>query len=482
MSSRRVLLLAYYVPPAGGPAVQRVLQFIQHLDITGWTPEVLTVEEGAYPNHDPSLVTALPPSVHVHRTGAFDPLALYQKMQGGEGLPAGSLGDATSLLEKAARWVRANVFIPDARVGWWPFAHVRGKQLLESGRFDAILSSGAPHSVHLAGRSLARATGLPWVADLHDPWTDISYYDDFPHTRWARRLDARLEKSVLRDASVVTTVSPSWAELFQSKAPGMYGVVENGFDARAFSLVHPGGPTRSEGSSLKEATAARGVGTGGTGAVQTQKTQQPDARHTESGEPGSANTEDRFVLAHIGKMYASRNPTAVWDALASLRDEDAIPRLVIRLIGTVDPAVMNAIEERDLTTYVERVPFIPHAEAIREMAVSTLLLLVIEPFSQARGMITSKLYEYLASGRPVIGVGPPDGDAASLLEEHRAGQMVDWNDARSARSMIRAHYEAWAAERPEEGAGWEALQRHNREQQAFRMADYLSQACRMSSR
>lgn len=458
-------------------------------------PEVLTVEEGAYPNHDPSLVEALPPSVGVHRTGAFDPLALYQKMQGGEGLPAGSLGDSTSLLEKAARWVRANVFIPDARVGWWPFAHVRGKQLLESGRFDAILSSGAPHSVHLAGRSLARATGLPWVADLHDPWTDISYYDDFPHTRWARRLDARLEKSVLKDASVVTTVSPSWAELFQSKAPGTYGVVENGFDARSFSLVHPGGPTRSEGSSLKAATATRGVGTGGTGAVQTQKTQQTeekqaeekqaeqrDTGNAERGEPAAANTRNRFVLAHIGKMYASRNPTAVWDALASLRDEDAIPRLVIRLIGTVDPAVMDAIEERNLAAYVERVPFIPHAEAIREMAASTLLLLVIEPFLQARGMITSKLYEYLASGRPVIGVGPPDGDAASLLEEHHAGQIVDWNDARSARSMIRAHYEAWAAGRPEEGAGWEALQRHNREQQAFRMADYLSQACRMTSR
>ena len=477
MASRRVLLLAYYVPPAGGPAVQRVLQFIQHLNITGWTPEVLTVQEGAYPNHDSSLVNALPSSVPIHRTGAFDPLAIYQKMNSGDGLPAGSLGDSSSFLEKAARWVRANVFIPDARVGWWPFAHVRGKQLLDTGRFDAILSSGAPHSVHLAGRSLAKATGLPWVADLHDPWTDISYYDDFPHTRWAKGLDQRLEKNVLEDATVVTTVSPSWVELFRSKVPGTYGVVENGFDAQTFSLVHPGGPTRSEGSSLRATIAAAHD----PGMPDLTGEDVPGSRSSTSA-PASAkhrelDKKDAFVIAHVGKLYASRNPTAVWDAVASLQDEGAVPDLVIRLIGTVDPTVTEAITRRGLEDRVERVPFIPHDEAICEMAASTLLLLVIEPFAQARGMITSKLYEYLASGRPVIGVGPPDGDAAALIAKHDAGRMVDWNDARSARDTIREHYEAWDAGQPKDGAAWDPLQQHNREQQAFRMADYLHAAC-----
>lgn len=448
VAARRVLIVAYYVPPAGGPAVQRILQFLEYLEDAGWQPEVLTVKEGAYPNRDPSLLSAVPDSVQVHRTGAFDPLALYKKVKGDEGLPAGSLGEDRSFLEKAARWIRANVFIPDARVGWWPFAHVRGKELLDSGRFDAVLSTGAPHSVHLVGRSLARASGLPWIADLHDPWTDISYYDDFPHTGWARRLDERLEKSVLRDASLVTTVSPSWAELFRSKQEGTYGVVENGFDARAFSVVHPDGPTVSEGSSLAAAHSKEDSG------------------------------DRSFVLSHVGKLYASRNPTAVWDALAALQDNSDIPDLKVRLIGTVDPAVVDAIEERNLMDRVERVPFIPHADAIREMAASTLLLLVIEPFAQARGMITSKLYEYLASGRPVIGVGPPDGDAASLLDAHEAGQIVDWNDARSAQEMILAHYTAWKEGNPRPGAAWNQIQEHNRQQQARRMAGFLDEACR----
>jgi len=430
---QHVLLVAYYVPPAGGPAVQRILQFVEHLADYGWQPTVLTVRQGAYPNRDPSLLDVVPASVDVHRTASLDPLALYARLAGsgngedGSTLPAGSLGaDRTSWLEYIARWVRANVFIPDARIGWWPFAVAAGRRLLDEHAFDMILSSGAPHSVHLIGRSLHRRTGVPWVADLHDPWTDISYYDEFPHTRWARQLDARLERSVLSEASAVTTVSPSWADLFVRKAPNRYAVVENGFDADTFAAVE---------------------------------------------EP----LDDPFVLAHIGKLYASRNPTALWDALATLRAEDAIPELRVRLVGTVDPVVRRAIAERGLEPVVTIEPFVPHEEAIRQMARSTLLLLVIEPFAQARGMITSKLYEYLASGRPVLGIGPVGGDADKLLRSAEAGRVVSWSDAQAACDLIQAHYDAWAEGTPRSGASFDAIQEHNRKHQAKRLAQLFDE-------
>lgn len=407
--------------------MQRILQFVEHLSKANWAVEVLTVKEGAYPNRDPALLEAIPETVPVHRTASFDPLALYARLKGsGNGsLPAGSLGDgAGSPLERVARWIRANVFIPDARIGWWPFAAMRGKQLLGSGRFDAIVTSGAPHSVHLIGRTLRRSTNIPWIADLHDPWTDISYYDEFPHTEWARRLDAYLERSVLSEASAVTTVSPSWAELFATKAENRYAVVENGFDAEAFADVHP-------------------------------------------------PLGDEFMLAHVGKLYASRNPTVVWAALASLRADERIPRLRVHLTGTVDPVVRRAIQRHGLEPIVEMDDFVPHDQAIRRMARSTLLLLVIEPFAQAEGMITSKLYEYLASGRPVLGVGPAGGDADALLRRHDAGEVVNWSDAQRAKAMIAEHYEAWASGRPRSGAAWEDIQVHNRVHQARRLADEL---------
>ena len=429
---RRVLLVAYYVPPAGGPAVQRILQFVEYLQDEGWTPEVLTVKNGVYPNRDPSLRERIPADVRVHRTRALDPYALYRALtgKGEEDLPTGSMeDDSASWTEQLAKWVRANIFIPDARVGWWPFAVRRGLSVLRSGRFDAILTSGAPHSVHLIGHALHRWTEMPWVADLHDPWTDIGYYEELPHTWWARRLDAALERSVLSTANAVTTVSPSWGDLFASKAPNRYHVVENGFSMSEFEGV-------------------------------------------------DESLDDDFVLAHVGKLYASRNPTALWEALARLRDEGAIPRLTLRLIGDVDPVVTQALKDRGLLSIVEQKGFLAHEEAIREMARSTLLLLAIEPFAQAQGMITSKLYEYLASERPVLGVGPPDGDADALLRGHQAGQVAGWEDVEQAQSVVRAHYEAWAAGEPREGAARNELEKHTRRHQAHRMARVLDEVGR----
>ena len=428
-SSRpRVLLIAYYTPPAGGPAVQRILQFVEYLADEGWAVEVLTVRNGVYPNRDPDLLETVPSSVRVHRTSALDPYAIYQFLTGkGEGdLPMGSMPDATrSWSERVSRWVRANIFIPDARVGWWPFAVARGQQLLRTGRFDAVISSGAPHSVHLIGRTLHTWFGTPWIADLHDPWTDISYYDDLPHTEWAKRIDSALERNVLSSASAVTTVSPSWVDLFREKATNDYSVIENGFRASEFDAVE------------------------------------------------EAVSDDAFVLAHVGKLYASRNPTGLWQALRELHESGQIPNFKIRLIGSVDATVEREIESNGLSPLVERVGFVSHEEAVRQMARSTLLLLVIEPFAEARGMITSKLYEYLASERPVLGVGPPSGDAGALIAKHNAGDLVAWDDVQGARRVLMSHYESWESGTPQRGVDRAQLGEHTRRHQARRMARVL---------
>ncbi|MES3630110.1 MAG: glycosyltransferase [Longimonas sp.] len=432
-AERRVLLIAYYMPPAGGPAVQRILQFVEGLPAHNWQVDVLTVQAGAYPTTDPGLQAAVPPSVRVHRTPALDPYALYARLQGAprtqDAIPAGSFDPrAASWTEHLARWVRANIFLPDARIGWWPFGVWRGLQLLKQHRYDAVLTSGAPHSVHCIGHTLHRITSTPWVADLHDPWTDIGFYDELPHTRWARHLDAALERAVLQTATRVTTVSPTWRALFQAKGATMGPVVENGFAASDMDALDV--PVR----------------------------------------------RDRFALSHVGSLYANRNPVALWDALADLRGQGLMPLLELQLVGRVAPVVEEALRARGLLDCTTVVSFVPHEKALRYMAESALLVLCIEPFGVDTGMITSKLYEYLSTGRPVLGIGPPGGDAADLLRQHDAGVMAARDDVTAVKEMLMSHYAAWADGAPLSGAVRAALASHTRTAQARRMAHALTDA------
>ena len=281
----RVLVVTYYFPPAGGPGVQRTLKTVKYLRASGFEPVVLTVEAGAAPNRDATLAADVPGGVGVIRTRAPDPFALYGRLVGKPGgVPTGAV-DAAGAMARLALWVRANVFLPDARVGWVPFALRAGKRVVREALrrvepFAAVVTSGPPHSVHLVGRRLQRL-GVPWLADFRDPWTGINFYADLPMSRLARALDARLERAVLQTADAVTTVSPTWARLLEARgglAEGDVSVVYNGVDEA-------------------DLAAAEDV----------------EVRR------------DAFVVSHVGSLYATRDPSALWAAIARLRAGGGVP-------------------------------------------------------------------------------------------------------------------------------------------------------------
>ena len=433
----RVLVVTYYFPPAGGPGVQRTLKTVKYLREHGFEPVVLTVEDGAAPSRDETLVEDLPDGLEVVRTRAPDPLSLYGRVTGKADVPTGAV-ESQGLLPRLAVWVRANVFLPDARVGWVPFAVRAGTTLLRDGHlearpFAAVVTSGPPHSVHLAGLRLQR-TGTPWIADFRDPWTAINFYDDLPMTPAARALDRRFERRVLRAADAVTTVSPTWARLLERTAGLVAGSVE---------VVH-------NGVDLEDVPDERG----------------PVRR-------------DAFALSHVGSLYATRDPAVVWQALRRLHEAGEIDRLVVRLVGKTDAGVLEAARASGVP--VEAVPYVTHAEAVREQARAGLLLLTIEPFAAEDGMITGKLYEYLAIGRPVLGVGPVGGDAAALLAETGGGAMHARDDLEGVTDAIRRHYRAWAAGCALEGAPRSAVAPYTRRAQTGRLAEIVRSVQRGSS-
>ncbi|WP_245837457.1 glycosyltransferase [Rubricoccus marinus] len=400
---------------------------------------MLTVEAGAYPSLDPTLETDVPPGVEVIRTKALDPFGLYGAITGTsrkEAVAVGSVADTDSWGKKLGLWARANVFLPDARVGWVPFAVRAARERLARGDVGAMLTSGPPHSAHLVGLRLRRqrqALGIQWIADFRDPWTGITFYDELPMTPLARRLDHALERRVLREADRVITVSPTWGRDLEEQGglgSDSVEIIQNGFDPADFADVDE--PVRT----------------------------------------------DAFEIAHVGSLYGPRNPEGLWRAIADLRARGEVPKLRVRLVGRVDGVVEASLAAHGLTEIVDRTPVVPHDEAVRAMARAGLLVLSIEPVRKDEGILTGKLYEYLASTRPVLALGPVGADADRLLRETGGGTLVARDDARGAAEVVREHYRAWEAGSPLAGAAPEALGTLSRRAQAGEVAALVRDGAR----
>ncbi|MCB0790364.1 MAG: glycosyltransferase [Flavobacteriales bacterium] len=370
---KRVLIITYYWPPNGGAGVQRWLKFAKYLPASGWKPVIYTPSNPELIIADPGLERDVPKEAEVIRRPIREPYAIYKWVTGrkGEKVHAGFLNEKKArggLLDKLAIWVRGNLFIPDARVAWVrPSIRFLTKYLGDH-PVDAIVSTGPPHSMHLIARALHRATGIRWIADFRDPWTNIDFYHQL---RLSRRADARhrgMEEAVLREADVVVGVGWTMAAELAEPAGRPVEVITNGYDPD--DIPEPPVPV-----------------------------------------------DDLFSLVHVGSMNAARDVPMLWRALAGLCRSDAsfAERLRLRFVGAVDRSALRSIAAAGLADKVERIGVVDHARAMQEMQRARVLLLALNDAPNARGILTSKLFEYLAVGRPIIAVGPKDGDAFRVL-------------------------------------------------------------------
>jgi len=198
---KKVLVITYYWPRSGGAGVQRWLKFTKYLPEYGWEPVILTVKEecASYAQWDETLAKEINPSLKVIRTASFEPYSLYVRISGKKEIPYGGFtneGNPT-FFQKLSRFIRGNFFIPDPRRGWNRYAIKAAKKLMEEEKFVAIITTGPPHSTHLIGYQLKLITGIKWIADFRDPWTDIYYYKDLSHSMPAKWYDRKLEKKIL---------------------------------------------------------------------------------------------------------------------------------------------------------------------------------------------------------------------------------------------------------------------------------------------
>ena len=402
---KRVLILTYYWPPSGGSGVQRWLKMSKYLPEYGWQPVIYTTKNAEYPITDTSLENDVPADMEVIRRPIFEPYSFYKKFLGikqDETVKMGFIQEKEKKKgwkENLSLWIRGNLFIPDARC-WWVKPSVRYlKEYLKKHPVDAIISTGPPHSIHLIAMKLRKVLSIPWIADFRDPWTEIDYYNDLHLTRWADRKHHRLEREVLTKADKVVTVSPDWARRLGRLGNRNVRIIYNGFD---------------------------------------QDELVPQAEATAS---------DAFTISYLGVLSKSQNPEKLWEALNELINEDNgfNKQLRINFIGQIDSSVSKSIQENGLDKHVTFTPYVPHNQVGQIHRNSTLLLLLLLPDTEvrAKGLLTGKLYEYMASGRPILCIGPEEGDAANVLNETKAGITVGFEDKQKIKEVIKDLYQKY---------------------------------------
>lgn len=382
MAKKKVLIVTYYWPPSGGPGVQRVLKFVKYLPQFGWEPIVLTVKDGEYPAIDQSLAKDVAPDLKVYKTKTREYFSLFRKLSGlkkSDSLKVlASSKKKKSLKQKLFSWVRANLFVPDGRVGWRSFAVKKGLEIISEEKIDVIFTCSPPHSLQLIGLDLKQKTGLPWVADFRDPWTNPYWEHSMKRTSFATKKNAQQELEVKRNADHLITVSDGVkSKLLNNLKSKPCSVIYNGFDPDDF------------------------IG-------------------------NEKKLSDKIRIKYAGHISSTQIPRNFFEAFASL-SEDQKSKFEITFFGKYDSSLVQIIKELKLENHILLNGYIPHDQVINEIVNSDYLLLLI-PNVDAEGILTGKIFEYLGSKNPILCLGPENCEALNLIENHHLGLCFSYKD------------------------------------------------------
>ena len=397
---KRVLIISYYWPPTGGSGVQRWVKFAKYLPSEGWQPVIYTPENPEQLAVDESLAAEVPEAAEIVKTHILEPYEMYKKMlrKSGHSKEAVEVNPVNaqnkSFLQKVAMWVRGNLFRPDPRCLWIGPSVRFLKNYLKEHPVDLIVSTGPPQSMHMIGRRLALETGLPWIADFRDPWTKIFYFKHLSMTKATQRWHEKMEKRVLDDATCVVAVSPLVQQEFQAMTQTPVELITNGFDECDF--------------------------------------------HEEPFAMAAGGPDIPFTITHTGLFAADGNPTVLWEVLAEkcASCPEFKKLLRINLIGKTDEQIIKAICEAGLEENLQDMGYQPHARAVDEQRKASLLILPLRKEPEYKAVLPGKLFEYLASWRPVLGIGQPDGAMSMILNNTKTGLVLDWEDRKSIARYI----------------------------------------------
>jgi glycosyltransferase involved in cell wall biosynthesis len=382
MTKRRVLVVTYFWPPSGKATVHWPLSMSHYLPELGWTPVVLTIDRDTFAHVDMSLGSKVDPSIRVVRARSFEPFDAYRKFLG---KPPRSPLTASEVISREVKgfrhrlaiWIRMNLFVPDARVGWYWSAIRAGQAELSANPVHAVISVGPPHTAHLVAQSLAKRFSIPHIPVLIDPWADIVYYRGLHRNALTVAVDRFLERSVMRTSAAVVFVTKTMRDDYVAKYPflgGKASVLHWGYDEDPFRDLRPSRARRNE-----------------------------------------------EILLHAGNIFDYQNPRQLWKSLQKLVRGGRNIRIVF--VGTVSPGIRAAIEEHGLRSRTEYRGFLPYREMLEELArAKYLMVCATEPRH-----VPGKLFEYLRTGKPILAFGDDNREVEEILAATGGGVLLPFS-------------------------------------------------------
>ncbi len=434
---KNCLFVTYYFPPAGGPGVQRVLKHIQYLPEFGWNPIVLIPSAPQYQAYDHSLMAGIPSGCIVEHAPIWEPHTLYKRFMGKrthESIDVNVIkkDDQTRTFKEAfAEFVRASLFIPDARIGWRLPAVQKARALVRQYDIQAVVSSSPPYTCSLIAHDIKKKCGIPWVAEFRDPWTNFL---TTPKRWWLpAMIDRAMERTVFHAANAVECAWQGIIEDALTKYPELprkkFHHIPNGFDAVDF-------------------------------AEYAQQDSVPN---------------DCFTLTYTGSMYGRRNPQALLSALELLVERGVLTPSDVRfvVVGRWGHDVDAMMTASSFAESIVRVGYVPHKESIAELFRADVLVLIVDEAKESEHIVPGKVYEYIGTQKPVLAIGPERSAIGDLLRETQAGLIAHQSDITALANAVETMYRAWCAKAEITHPDINAIMRYERRSSAKMLAELL---------
>ena len=397
MQKKKVLIVLYYWPPAGGPGVQRWLKFVKYLPQFNIEPIVYCPSNPVYPQIDNSLLDEIPKGITILKQPISEPYKIANVFsKSTKTISKGIFPDKNkqSIIQKAMLFVRGNFFIPDARKNWVKPSVRYLSTYISDYNIDTVITSGPPHSLHLIGFKLKKNIDIRWIADFRYPWTTIGYHKQLKLTKIAKKRHKRLESEVLNNADTIIVTSNVTKTEFKQLTTKPIEVITNGYDI-----------------------------------------EQVKAKTLDS----------KFTLAHIGSFLSKRNPLILWQSLQELINEndEFAQYFKLNLVGLVGEEILSTIEKYNLTKYLNNVGYVSHNESVKYQKKAQVLLLIEIDSQDTKAIIPGKLFEYMVSNRPIIAIGPSGSDVETIIKQTNTGDYFYYNAKTALKAKILSHFQAF---------------------------------------